>query len=96
VHALEQVHPTFATDVAVVFDFEVIETLAETLDGGDTKPPLVDALFESLHATLRWTVSEMPADLGPRLIGARLPKDASLDRHLQRLRKLRSVSRRPF
>ncbi|KAG0667617.1 hypothetical protein C6P46_000154 [Rhodotorula mucilaginosa] len=37
---------------------------------GDTKPPLVDALFESLHATLRWTVSEMPADLGPRLIDA--------------------------
>ena len=34
----------------------------------DNKPPLVDALFESLHATLRWTVSEMPADLGPRLI----------------------------
>lgn len=35
------------------------------------KPPLVDALFDSLHqSTLQWTASEVPPDLGPRLIDA--------------------------
>lgn len=54
IHLLQGVHEHFSVDFMPGI--------------GENKPPLVDALFESLHATLRWTVSEMPADLGPRLI----------------------------